>query len=153
MSASASSECPDGYENHGKAYDVLDNDASTYWHSDWTVDGHTLPQWVMITLDQPSAISQMDVLPRDSGNGSITDYEIYVSETGEDDSFVLLLRAHGMVELTWKRSSLMSRSRISQRSSSWLWDPDILLMPTMSLLLRKSICMARLEQARSLRMR
>ena len=89
MSASASSECPDGYENHGKAYDVLDNDASTYWHSDWTVDGHTLPQWVMITLDQPSAISQMDVLPRDSGNGSITDYEIYVSETGEDDSFVL----------------------------------------------------------------
>jgi hypothetical protein len=77
--STSSSEHP-GYE----ASNALDNDPSTFWHSEWIGD-HTLPQWIQLSLPDIYTIDQLSYLPRqDQENGRIENYTIQLSQDGTD---------------------------------------------------------------------
>ena len=61
---------------------AIDGDPSTWWHIKWfNVD--PLPQSIILNLGGTYKISKLDYLPRpDGGNGTITAYNVYVSQDG-----------------------------------------------------------------------
>jgi uncharacterized protein YjdB len=77
MTATASS-----YEPGDDPSNALDNDPDTWWHVKWFgVD--PLPQSIMLDLGGTHTISKLDYMPRpDGGNGTITAYNVYVSQDG-----------------------------------------------------------------------
>ncbi|MDR6879600.1 discoidin domain-containing protein [Bacillus sp. 3255] len=77
MTASAAS-----IQAGNEADNVLDGDLDTWWHIKWfNVD--PLPQSIILNLGGTYNISKLDYTPRqDAGNGTITAYNVYVSEDG-----------------------------------------------------------------------
>lgn len=71
---------------------ALDGDVHTIWHTPW---GHANPingdvnnlakkGWVVFTLSEPTELEALRYLPRSDGNnGTITGYQIYVSNTDD----------------------------------------------------------------------
>jgi hypothetical protein len=66
----------------GKAANAVDGDPSTLWHTEWQDNNPPCPHEIVIELVPPAAIKGFTYLPRqdDSENGTIKDYEFYVSD-------------------------------------------------------------------------
>jgi alpha-glucosidase (family GH31 glycosyl hydrolase)/uncharacterized protein YjdB len=61
---------------------ALDGDVDTWWHIKW-FGTDVLPQSIILNLGGTYPISKLDYLPRpDGGNGTITAYNVYVSQDG-----------------------------------------------------------------------
>jgi F5/8 type C domain len=70
----------------GKAANAVDGDTATLWHTQWQDANPEHPHEIIIELSQPCKLSGFTYLPRqdESENGSIKDYEFYLSNDGDD---------------------------------------------------------------------
>ena len=70
----------------GKGANAVDGDTNTLWHTQWQDDSPPCPHEIVIELVSPSTIKAFTYLPRqdDIENGTIKDYEFYVSDDGVD---------------------------------------------------------------------
>lgn len=71
---------------NGRGTNAVDGNPSTFWHTEWQDANPEHPHEIIIELTPPSIIKGFTYLPRqdDSDNGSIKDYEFYVSDDGND---------------------------------------------------------------------
>ena len=75
-----------GYEaTEGPAELVLDDDFGTIWHTDWKGTSRE-NHWIQFELTDTYTVDGLRYKPRQTGNsnGTITEYEIQVSEDGEN---------------------------------------------------------------------
>ena len=65
---------------------AVDGDTNTFWHTQWQDANPECPHEIIIKLSEPATIKGFTYLPRqdDSENGTIKDYEFYVSDDGKD---------------------------------------------------------------------
>ena len=65
---------------------ALDGDAATLWHTAYDEPAAPFPHYLQVELEKPARLRGLTVLPRQDGNpnGSIKDYEVYVSQDGRD---------------------------------------------------------------------
>ncbi len=70
----------------GKGANAVDGDSSTFWHTQWQDASPEHPHEIIIELSRSCKISGFTYLPRqdDEVNGTIKDYEFYVSGDGKD---------------------------------------------------------------------
>ena len=70
----------------GKGANAVDGDNSTIWHTQWQDSAPACPHEIVIELKPSATIKGFTYLPRqdDSENGTIKDYEFYVSNDGSD---------------------------------------------------------------------
>ena len=70
----------------GKGANAVDGKPSTIWHTQWQDDSPRPPHEIIIELDPPAKIKGFTYLPRqdEEVNGTINDYEFYVSDDGKD---------------------------------------------------------------------
>ena len=70
----------------GKAANAVDGDPNTFWHTQWQDTTPELPHEIVIELAPAAAIKGFTYLPRqdDTENGTIKDYEFYVSNDGSN---------------------------------------------------------------------
>ena len=87
MSATVGSYQPNS-NTEGGGNLALDNDLSTMWHTHWNGCKED-ERWIAIDMGKKQDVSMLKYVPRTSGgvNGIITEYEIYVSDTGEEGSW------------------------------------------------------------------
>jgi F5/8 type C domain len=79
----ADSQETNGEDGYGE--NAVDGDPNTYWHTQWSGNNSPgLPHEIILELDPPSYIKGFSYLPRQdaSENGTIKDYEFYVSNDG-----------------------------------------------------------------------
>ena len=71
---------------NGKGANAVDGDTSTIWHTQWQDATPACPHEIVIELTPSATLKGFTYLPRqdDSENGTIKDYEFYVSNDGED---------------------------------------------------------------------
>src|SRR6516225_8251710 len=69
----------------GKGSNAVDGDPETKWHTQWQDSSPGHPHEIIIELSRPSEIEGFTYLPRqdDNENGTIKDYEFYVSDDGK----------------------------------------------------------------------
>lgn len=69
---------------NGKGANAVDGDPSTFWHTQWQDANPEPPHEIEIQLPQSASIKGFTYLPRqdDIENGTIKDYEFYVSTDG-----------------------------------------------------------------------
>ena len=73
LEATASSYQHDGSDPKN----VLDDNPSTMWHTDWNVT--TMPHWIDLQISEPTVVNGLYYLPRQSGsNGNATSYQVQV---------------------------------------------------------------------------
>ena len=85
-------------QNDGKIGNAFDGSPETIWHSNWSDASVAHPYTIDIDVGKLAALNGFGYLPRENyGNGSIKDYEIYVSRApgafGETDNGVMLIAA------------------------------------------------------------
>ena len=91
-----------GYEaTEGPAELVLDDDFSTIWHTNWfgtSRENH----WIQFELSESYIVDGLRIKPRQSGgeNGIITQYDIQVSDDGEN--FTSVASGNWEADRTWK---------------------------------------------------
>ena len=70
----------------GKAANAVDGNPNTFWHTQWQDANPAHPHEIIIKLSEPATIKGFTYLPRqdDSENGTIKDYEFYVSDDGKE---------------------------------------------------------------------
>jgi hypothetical protein len=70
----------------GKGVNAVDGNPDTIWHTQWQDANPECPHEIIIELTPPSTIKGFTYLPRqdDVENGTIKDYEFYVSDDGKD---------------------------------------------------------------------
>jgi hypothetical protein len=70
----------------GKGANAVDGDAATFWHTQWQDNSPAHPHEIIIELTPPTRIKGFTYLPRQDTevNGTIKDYEFYVSDDGKD---------------------------------------------------------------------
>jgi hypothetical protein len=80
----ADSEEKDGED--GKASNAVDGNTNTFWHTQWQDANPEHPHEIIIELSEPATIKGFTYLPRqdESENGTIKDYEFYVSDDGKE---------------------------------------------------------------------
>nr|WP_231399157.1 discoidin domain-containing protein [Longispora fulva] len=62
---------------------VLDGNAGTFWHTQWSGANPTPPHEIQLDLGASYSVTNLYYLPRQSGtNGRIARYEVYVSTDG-----------------------------------------------------------------------
>ncbi len=68
----------------GKGANAVDGDPATFWHTQWQDASPETPHEIVIELPQSASIKGFTYLPRqdESENGTIKDYEFYVSADG-----------------------------------------------------------------------
>ena len=73
----------------GAASNVIDNNPNTYWHSTWGNANINLPQSVTLKLEETKKLYKLAYTPRqNSSNGRVKQYEISVSNDGEEFNVV-----------------------------------------------------------------
>lgn len=82
----ASSEQKKPYLQPAPMKNAVDRDAKTFWHTQWKPSHADSPHEIQIELGEISDVSGLEYLPRQDNvpNGTITNYEIYVSESTLD---------------------------------------------------------------------
>lgn len=71
------------YQISGRATNVLDGDAGTFWHTRTRSSSLPHPHWIDLDLNGDYQVNRLHYLPRqDSANGRITGYEVYLSDDG-----------------------------------------------------------------------
>ena len=84
-----------GRSENQDAVNVLDDDLNTVWHTYW--DGSDKERYFILELDEPTVISALEYVPRQSGvNGIVTKAEVYVSMTGNDDDWTLVKTSNSL---------------------------------------------------------
>lgn len=70
----------------GQGANAVDGNADTIWHTQWQDASPTHPHEIIIQIDPPSKLKGLTYLPRqgEGENGTIKDYEIYVSDDGKE---------------------------------------------------------------------
>jgi hypothetical protein len=70
----------------GKGANAVDGNPETFWHTQWQDASPGHPHEITIQLDPPTKIKGIMYLPRQTEieNGTIKDYEIYLSSDGKD---------------------------------------------------------------------
>ncbi len=70
----------------GRGANAVDGKPDTFWHTQWTDENPPPPHEIIIELIPPTKIKGFTYLPRqdDQVNGTIRDYEFYVSDDGKD---------------------------------------------------------------------
>jgi hypothetical protein len=70
----------------GKGANAVDGDPATIWHTQWQDASPPCPHEIVIELVPPTTIKGFTYLPRqdDQVNGTIKDYEFYISDDGND---------------------------------------------------------------------
>ena len=70
----------------GKGANAVDGDPNTIWHTQWQDASPECPHEIVIELTPSATIKGFTYLPRpdDGENGTIKDYEFYVSSDGQD---------------------------------------------------------------------
>ena len=70
----------------GKGDNAVDGDAATIWHTQWQDASPNHPHEIIIELSVSASIKGFTYLPRqdDQVNGTIKDYEFYLSNDGKD---------------------------------------------------------------------
>ncbi|MEQ1821525.1 MAG: beta-galactosidase [Fimbriimonadaceae bacterium] len=67
---------------NGSALNVLDNQPTTFWHTEWGNSQPKHPHVVIIDFGQELTVSSIRYLPRQEGvNGRIKDFRVYLSTT------------------------------------------------------------------------
>ncbi|MGC0413109.1 hypothetical protein RKD31_006352 [Streptomyces sp. SAI-163] len=86
ITATADSENGSSGAGEGPVSNVLDGDAGTIWHTDYTASQAPYPHWVTLRLGGAADIDGFGYLGRQSGgqNGRVAGYEVAVSDDGED---------------------------------------------------------------------
>src|ERR1044072_6328544 len=71
---------------NGRGTNAVDGNPETFWHTEWQDAVPETPHEIIIKLEEPTAIKGFTYLPRqdDIENGTIKDYEFYVSDDGKD---------------------------------------------------------------------
>jgi hypothetical protein len=71
---------------NGSGANAVDGDRNTIWHTQWQDAAPECPHEIVIELTPAATIKGFTYLPRqdDSENGNIKDYELYVSNDGND---------------------------------------------------------------------
>ena len=71
---------------NGSGTNAVDGNPATIWHTQWQDATPECPHEIIIELTPPSTIKGFTYLPRqdDVENGTIKDYEFYVSDDGKD---------------------------------------------------------------------
>lgn len=74
----------DSEESGYEAVKAIDGDPNTMWHTEWRARSPLHPHEIQINLGQSYPITGLRYLPRQTGNlnGTIKDFEIYVSTDG-----------------------------------------------------------------------
>jgi hypothetical protein len=70
----------------GKGANAVDGDSSTFWHTQWQDASPNHPHEIILELSAPASIKGFTYLPRqdEQVNGTIKDYEFYLSNDGQD---------------------------------------------------------------------
>ncbi|MFE5256857.1 endo-alpha-N-acetylgalactosaminidase family protein [Streptomyces coelicoflavus] len=86
MTATADSENTSSGAAEGPVSNVLDGDAGTIWHTDYTASQAPYPHWVTLELGGAADVDGFGYLGRQNGgqNGRVGDYEVAVSDDGKD---------------------------------------------------------------------
>ena len=73
-----------GEDGHGA--NAVDGDPNTIWHTQWQDDSPPCPHEIIIELVPAATIKGFTYLPRqdEEVNGTINEYEFYVSDDGKD---------------------------------------------------------------------
>ncbi|MBD0421863.1 discoidin domain-containing protein [Streptomyces sp. TRM S81-3] len=84
MTATADSENRSSGPGEGPVSNVLDGDAGTIWHTDYTDSQAPYPHWVTLKLGGAADVDGFGYLNRQSGgqNGRVAGYEVAVSDDG-----------------------------------------------------------------------
>lgn len=71
---------------NGAAINAFDGNVNTYWHTQWNNGSPGYPHEIQINLGSITEINGFSYLPRqyDNLNGTIKDYEFYVSQDGKN---------------------------------------------------------------------
>lgn len=71
---------------NGAGANAVDGNPNTFWHTQWQDATPECPHEIVVELVPPSTIKGFTYLPRQDGNenGTIKDYEFYVSDDGKD---------------------------------------------------------------------
>jgi len=71
---------------NGSATNAVDGNLDTFWHTVWQDNAPEPPHEIIIQLGEPATLKGFTYVPRqdDSENGTIKDYEFYVSTDGKD---------------------------------------------------------------------
>lgn len=69
----------------GEVGNAVDGDESTFWHSRWSGEAANPPHFLVIDYAKPLAIAAVKYVARvDGDNGHVRDYEIYLSQDGQE---------------------------------------------------------------------
>ena len=71
---------------NGAGTNAVDGDPNTFWHTEWQDSNPPPPHEIIIELSRPCSVAGFTYLPRqdDQVNGTIREYEFYVSADGKD---------------------------------------------------------------------
>lgn len=76
----------DNHEVNRPPENIIDGNTSSFWHTRWSEEPTSHPHYVVIDMKANYRIAGFKFLPRTDGsqNGSIKDYEIYISSDGNE---------------------------------------------------------------------
>lgn len=71
---------------NGRGTNAVDGNPETFWHTEWTDANPECPHEIIIQLTPSATLKGFTYLPRqdEEENGTIQNYEFYVSEDGKD---------------------------------------------------------------------
>ena len=101
LSVSCGDYEPNGGASEGPAYLAVDNNIATMWHTDWEGTSRE-NHWFQFKQNASYAVNGLRYLPRQTGNtnGTITQYEIKVSDDGVN--FTTVATGYWAANSTWK---------------------------------------------------
>lgn len=70
---------------NGHIATLIDDNTSTFWHSQWQGTTHGCPHYFVLDLGESKDFSRLEIVNRGAGNGAFKDVDIYVSNDGFDD--------------------------------------------------------------------
>jgi hypothetical protein len=90
----------------GKGSNAVDGKPDTFWHTQWEGDNPPPPHEIIIELSTPARIKGITYLPRQDVevNGTIKDYEVYLSDDGKDFGKPVKKGSFGTTDSTDKRT-------------------------------------------------
>jgi len=71
---------------NARGTNAVDGNPETFWHTQWQDASPECPHEIILQLAKPASIKGFTYLPRqdEEENGTIKDYEFYVSDDGKD---------------------------------------------------------------------
>ncbi|MFM2054003.1 MAG: hypothetical protein RL456_2040 [Pseudomonadota bacterium] len=79
----ASADSAETAGENGAAANVLDGNAATIWHTEWSATTRPLPHWIVLDMQRGTEVTGLRYLPRGGGgNGTIGRYRIFLSADG-----------------------------------------------------------------------